>query len=546
MNFLQKAISRLIPTVTKILRIDTRQEPSAIAHTMDVDKLASILRSAEGGDMEDYFSLCRDVIAGHGHAQSQFGTRKLAVIGDKPVISAEDKDVAEDVAIAKLIKEQTENLDELLDVYLHLLDSTLYPVALVEKLYRPSAKPGWRYELAELRAVPHRLLDWTSGELMIWDVDCQGNKLGTRHKPDPIRYIVHRGHAFTNLPDTWGGPMRAVLFWWLFSVMDRHWWARFLDRYGAPFMVAKYDESDDAARYTLSNAFAAAAKVFGIAVPKHVDIEMVQAQTSSAGDAFKAFHEVANNEISKIIVGQTASSSGTPGKLGNDEAQDNVRQDIRQFDALRLAHTLRTQLFLPLCRLNGWTGKPPLIAWGSESPADLEAIGKLLPGLEAAGIELTDDGIDTLSQRSGLGLQRAPKPVIPPPLAGPADPEDDLELEEEEPDPARPPGRGKPLAAGLPALRRPTAAERRSDRARASNDAIARAGAEDFAEAMRVSMSPIAKILAASDSLDDFERRLKARFPALPSRKAAAVMEAALIANATNAILNFPEPTAKP
>lgn len=526
MNRLQQLLSRLVPTVTKILRLDSRQEPAAIAHTMDVDKLGSILRQAEGGDMEDYFSLCRDVIGGHTHAQAEFGKRKLAVIGDELVIAPRDKDTPDDVAAASNIEALLEDLDELLDIELHLLDSTLYPVALVEKIYRPSSRPGWRYELASLRAVPHRLLDWTCGELMIWDVDDKGHKLGTRHRPDPIRYIVHRGHAFTNLPDTWGGPMRAVLFWWLFSVMDRHWWARFLDRYGAPFMVAKYDEADDAARYTLSNAFSAAAKLFGIAVPKHVDIEMVQAQTS-AGDAFEKFHSIANAELSKVIVGQTASSQGTPGKLGNEDQQEQVRQDIRQFDARRLGHTLRTQLFLPLIKLNGWGGRAPLIAWGGESAADLQALGAILPSLDGAGVELTDDGIETLSNRTGLGLQRKAKlepPPVPPPLA----------------DPTLPPRQAKPLAAPHPGGA--TAAERRSARGRAANDAIATAGAEDLAEAMRLSLSPVAKILAASDSLDDFERQLRARFPALPSRKAAAVMEAALIANAANAVLNFPDP----
>ena len=43
---------------------------------------------------------------------------------------------------------------------------TLYPVALVEKVYRPSMQAGLRYELAELVPVPHRLLDSTDGYLV--------------------------------------------------------------------------------------------------------------------------------------------------------------------------------------------------------------------------------------------------------------------------------------------------------------------------------------------------------------------------------------------
>lgn len=517
MNF-RKFIQKLLPTNTVTRTVDIRQEPSAIAHTMSVDRLGSILRSAEAGDMEDFFSLARDLIAGHTHAQAEFSKRKLAVVGEDLVVTAYDKDDPADVALATAIKGHLENLDELLDIELHLLDSTLYPVSVVEKIYRPSTRAGWRYEIAELRIVPHRLLDWTSGALRIWDVDdSTGQRLGTTHEPDPIRYIVHRGHALTNIPDTWGGPMRAVMFWWLFSVMDRHWWARFLDRFGAPFMVAKYDESDDSARAVLSNAFAAASKLFGMAVPKHVELQLIQATTQGSGEAFAAFHSVANAEMSKVIVGQTLSAEGQNLGMGGGQAsvQENVRQDIRQFDSRRLGHCLRTQLLRSLCQLNGWTGRPPLLAWGGESAAELTAIGAILPGLGQAGMEVSDDGIDVLASRLGFGLQRARVPAA----SGPA---------------------FAPMAASRRTPRHASAAHRRSEDARNANDQIAAAGADDYTAAMIDSMAPIAKLLSASDSMADFEQKLRARFPELPSRKAAAILEATLVANATNAILNQP------
>lgn len=51
---------------------------------------------------------------------------------------------------------------------------------------------------------------------------------------DATRYIIHRGHVMPT-PDTWGGPARALLFWWLLSSMSREWWSQFLERYGQPF-----------------------------------------------------------------------------------------------------------------------------------------------------------------------------------------------------------------------------------------------------------------------------------------------------------------------
>lgn len=514
MNFLQ-LIRKLVPTRPMRRWMDLRQEPAAIAHTMDVDRIHAALREAEAGNLETYFSLCRDVISSHAHAQAEFGKRKLAVVGDEMRVEAASQ-APEDVLLADAVEAQLEALDGWLDALLHLLDSTLYPVAVLEKIYRPSDRPGWHYELADLRPVPPRLLDWSSGTLRIWDTDDSGAKLGTTHAPEKIRYIVHRGHALgqATIPDTWGGPMRAVIFWWFFATSDRHWWARFLDRFGAPFMVAKYDEVDDGARFVLQQAFQTATKVFGLAVPRHVEIEMQQATTQGAGEAFENFHNVCNQELSKVIIGQTLSATGQNLGLGGGQAgvQEGVRQDIRQFDAIRLAHTLRTQLLEPLRELNGWAGRMPNLAWGADSPAELSAIASILPGLGASGLEFTDEGVDELSQRLGLGLRRIE--------AAPA------------------PGMGPLSAVPLAAPDAVLARERRSDRARRATDALAAAAAPDLAVALGADMKEIAGILDASTDLADFERRLRERFRALDVSSTAGIVQSVLSANSANAIIN--------
>jgi phage gp29-like protein len=55
-------------------------EPSFAASNMSVDKIHSILRSAEAGQTDDLFALYRDIFAGHSHLQTEFNTRKLAVV----------------------------------------------------------------------------------------------------------------------------------------------------------------------------------------------------------------------------------------------------------------------------------------------------------------------------------------------------------------------------------------------------------------------------------------------------------------------------------
>jgi len=129
--------------------------------------------------------------------------------------------------------------------------------------------------------------------------------------------------------------MRSIVFWWLLSVMDRDWWARALERFGSPFIVARYDQADDKTRSKLEIALSMATRLFGVVVSKETEIELKEAASSQSGDAFDKFHTVCQREKSKHILGQTLSSEAQGTGLGSGVAkgQSDVRNDIRQFDA---------------------------------------------------------------------------------------------------------------------------------------------------------------------------------------------------------------------
>lgn len=489
---------------------NSKSEPEAVSHLMDTSAIASILRQAEGGEMREFFSLSRDIISGHTHTQTEFGKRKLAVLAETQSFPPADPDDAAQTALAKLIGTHLDLLPSWNSAMVHLLDSTLYPVSVLLKVYQPSSRPGWRYELKDLIPVPYHQLDFSTGHLRIREVDDLGFPTGATHLPDTLRYVVHRGHLLTSCPDTWGGPMRAVMFWWLFSTQNRDWWARFLERFGAPFLEGTYDKADDTSRILLEQAFSAATRLFGIAVPDDASVKIHQANTSQGGDAFEQFHGTANREISKLILGQTLSAEGQNLGLGGGQAaaQDGVRGDLRQFDAMMLAFTVRTQILAPLCQINGWTVEPPRVAWGGDDVADLETLSTVIERLANAGIALTDEGIDSLAKRVALPLTRqaAPTPSL---------------------------GALSALAAPSPGQR---AAISNSAVGVAANDVLAARGADPFAAAMETMLEPLAAIVAESTSLSDLERRLLAAVPTLSARKASALAEAAIATSSANAV----------
>jgi len=497
------------PTPTRRLTVyNERLTPHFLVQTMDVDRAHSIIECADDGDPRDLFNLYRDIILAHSHLQNEFGKRKLAVLGDPLSIQPWNKKDAQDVTAAAAIKSMVDEYEGFTDACIHLLDSTLWPVAVMEKVFRPSSKPGLRYELAELVPVPDPLFDFTSGKLKIRETDpLTGAAMAVLDDPDPARYIIHRGHLLT-FPDWRGGPLRSLVMWWMLSTFDRDWWARFLDKYGSPFLVGKYDQADDASRRVLERAFQWAVRIGGLVVSKQTEVEMEQAMAGASGDAYKSFHDICNREISKLVIGQTLSSESQPLGIGGGASKqhEDVRGDIRQWDGFRLGQTWRAQLFQQFLQINGLPGRAPKAVWGAESPDQLLATGTLLQSLSQAGLQVADESIPVLSERVGLTLQRSATPALP---SGQGNP----------PRPAI-------FSAGLPLLKDVDAA----------NETITRNAAADLAQAFRGSLAPIRRMIGESKSPGELAEKILASYPDWPSGRVQGIIADALTAFAANAV----------
>jgi len=489
-------------------------EPPSLAGSLTVPRLLSILRNAEAGDTSDLFALYREMILGHAHFQTVFNQRKLAPLTKALTIRPVDDESPADIAASEACKWLTKSTGWLTTAMSHLVTGHLYPVAVLECVYglAPAAS-GLRLTPKEWAPVPYHLLDYTTGKLMIWDADpVHGHRLGTKSEPTGPQYIVHRGHLLSSIPDNWGGPMRAALFWFLFSVMDRDWWVRFLDRFGAPFIVGKYEDGRDADRRVLTSAFQAATRLFGLVVNRETDIQVHSVATSSHGEAFEKMQAFANGELSKLILGQTMTTSAQAGGLGGSQAQvqENVRGDIEAWDITALAETVKTQIIAPFLRFNGIVGDAEL-AIATATGAEMETQSRFLTAASQAGLEPTDEGIATLSKSSGIPLQRQTSPATPP-----------ISLSALS---------ASTTAARLHKLGQPTDAEL---------DRIATAAAPKLAAAFRGRYEPIRHLIATAPDAMTLQRGLAAFTATLDSGSAARLTEEALIAYAATAAATTP------
>lgn len=483
-------------------------EPSAISHTMSVDAVLAALRSAESGDTERLFSLYREIILGNAHFQNLFNQRKLNVLTKALNIVPQDAKNPDDVRAAEVAQILTQTPGWSRVGLNHLLNGHLYPLAVLEQCYEaaPANPFGVRYRPAEFAPVPYHLLDWSTGQLQIWDADTEyGTRLGTRQAPTTGRHIVHRGHLLTHIPDNWGGPLRAALFWWLFATMSRDWWVRFLDRLGIPLMVGKYDTADTESKAVLTRAFAAATRLFGLVISKETDVDFHEVNTTGGGDAFEKIHTFANGELSKLILGQTMTVTAQAGGLGGAQAsvQENVQGSIEAWDLTALAETVNLNVIAFFLRINGIAGRA-VMQVATDTMAELKVRTDFLKAAKEAGLEPTDEAIDVLNKASGLPMQRAAAPVAIP--GTPA---------------AFSRGNGQHSSDVLRRLGLPT-----NDQL----DSIASKAAPDLAAAFLGRYAGVRELIAASTSAEDLEHRLHVHFSNLPAHHLAPILEDAMVA----------------
>lgn len=336
-----------------------------------------------------------------------------------------------------------DHCDNWFDGLTHLLDATLYPVSVVEKIFEPVElsegalfKHPVRFKLRELCPVSYTLLCFKAPYVMSEDANLRYEPdsyepdlrfyhtepksgridytLANVYKPDPMRHVIHRGDIFgRSFRDNFGGQMRAILFWWLVSTQDRDWFAQYMQKYGQPFIVGKIDAQQKDTVEFMQNALALATQIGGLVVDKRAEVQLITASASDGASAHKTFIDVCNREVSKIILGQELSSTAKNTGLGSGMADfhGEVREDFRQFDTTKLADTLCKQLFKQYLAINGYKGNPPNIFWGGKRDAEAAMLGKTLQTFAAAGIEPTDEGLQTISERLGYPLQRKPEPV---------------------------------------------------------------------------------------------------------------------------------------
>lgn len=243
-----------------------------------------------------------------------------------------------------------------LDVYQvisDILEAPFYGASPLEVVWQ-SAPARWIPERIEgkppewFRFDPENRLRFLSRENMI-----EGELL-----PD-FKFLLPRHHASYQNP--YGERILSRCFWpVVFKKGGFKFWAIFTEKYGMPWVVGRVprrtNETERAALLANLTSMVQDA-VAVINDDETIEIKESAFKASSAG-VYEKLIEISNREISQTILGQTATTEGTPGKLGEEKGQNETKEDIVEADK-RLVKQTFNQLFRWITALNFSGAEPP-------------------------------------------------------------------------------------------------------------------------------------------------------------------------------------------
>ena len=378
------------PTLTGIRRI----WDETVASGLTPQRLANLLRRAAEGDHDAFLTLAEEMEERDLHYACELGKRKLAV-GRLPatIEAAGDDQKSIDIADACRALVKGAGFRTLVK---DLLDALGKGFSVSEIIWDRS-KSRWvpkRFEWRDPHFFQFDLL--TRREVRLRDEADLVNGLPLT----PYGFIVHTPRIKTGIPIRGG---LAKLAAWAFmckgyTIKD---WLVFAEVLGMPLRLGKYgsgaSEGDkDVLRMAVANLGVDASAI----VPDSMVIELLERKATGGETVFQVLAEYLDAQISKGILGQTASATGTPGKMGDEKLQAEVRDDIRDDDAEQLEATLQRDLIIPFVDLNfGPQEEYPTLQLRAVKQEDIKALSEALKIFIPLGLRVEQSVV-----RDKLGL----------------------------------------------------------------------------------------------------------------------------------------------
>lgn len=336
----------------------------------------------KGGDYSLYRETLRD-----DACMAPFAQRRLAVTKCESIVDAGADDPLSKAA-ADWMREQLQELewDRITDGMLY---ARWYGHSVAECLFQPDLTEG-KVTLADIRVRDRGRFAYANdrGPPFIWS---QAQSKWVR-LPERKMWCMNTGADHDDSP--YGLGLAHYCYWPVFFKRNNiKFWLIFLEKFGMPTAVARmppgqYDNVQQ--RNKVRAALQAMASETGVILPEGTEFEFINAQRSGTQD-YDAMRAAMDNALAKVIIGQTASQQGTPGKLGNEELQGEVKNDLVKADADLVCGSFNRTVVAWLTEWNFPGAVPPKVWRQVEPPEDLSDRAERDAKIFALGYEPTEE-----------------------------------------------------------------------------------------------------------------------------------------------------------
>ena len=321
---------------------------------IDPSGLAALLRGAETGDASAYLDLAEQMEEKDLHYLGVLSKRKRQV-SQLPITADAATDSAADVKAADFVREwltrdtlETELFDVLDAIGKGYSASEIvwdqdgalwFPAALKYRL------PRW-FGFDQQTGEQPLLLGGYDG------ADGDDNRNPARGVPlPPAKFLFHLHPAKSGLPIR-GGLARPVAWAYLFKNFALKDWLGFAEIYGRPFRIGKYPAGSTEEQINrLAYAVARMGEDAAAVIPEGMSIELVDSKATGA-DVYERLAQYLDRQVSKAVLGETATTDADTGGLGSGKEHGDVREDIERADAKLLSASITRDVITPMVRLN--------------------------------------------------------------------------------------------------------------------------------------------------------------------------------------------------
>lgn len=336
--------------------------PSYPSNGLTPERLTAIFKEADTGDVSRQAELFEEMLQKDPKLFGMFQTRKLAVTREEYEIIG-GADDANGKNIREYVKDVIDNCRNWRGGGT-VTNGILNPVGALDGM---------------LDAVPKGFsalwIEWEQSEGSVWfnklhwlhqknfrfgrPSDARGDLNEIRRLIDgnimegvplePNKWIISVIQAHSGHPAR-GSVLRTCAFWYLFKNFGAKAFVIFAEIFGIPFRVGKYGQG---AGPDEIKALKSALQSIGIdasaVLPESTLIEFPEPpQKGTNVDIHERLINASDSQMAFAVLGHTGTSQSTPGKLGSEDAAQEVKYDLIQSDALALSHIISDQLIRPL------------------------------------------------------------------------------------------------------------------------------------------------------------------------------------------------------